>query len=239
MKQTLLRLFTLTATCVLTSNLLAQEAGFKAIFNGKDLQGWNGNPQLWSVADGAITGRSTKENPLKGNTFLIWTNGTVSDFELRCSFKLVANNTQNFANSGIQYRSKVLDPATWRMGGYQADMEAGAGYTGILYEEGFTRGIMAQRGEKVEWKANDTKAVTGSTTPAAEIEASLKKDGWNEYVIIAKGPHLQHFVNGKLTVDVTDNCESKRVMTGLIGLQLHAGEPMTAQFKDLRLKALK
>jgi len=238
MKRNLLALAAFAVSTLLGGNLLAQEAGFKPIFNGKDLSGWNGNPQLWSVQDGVITGKSTKEHPLKGNTFLIWTNGTVVDFELRCSFKLTANNTQTFANSGIQYRSKVLDQATWRMGGYQADMEAGTSYTGILYEEGMTRGIMAQRGEKVEWTADCSKSVTGATTPAAEIESSLKKDGWNDYVIIAKGAHLQHFVNGKLTVDVTDNCESKRVMSGLIGLQLHAGEPMTAQFKDLRLKSL-
>src|SRR2546428_4659426 len=81
------------------------ERGFIKIFNGTDLSGWDGNPKLWSVQDGAITGQTTAENPAKGNTFLIWTNGIVSDFELRCSFKIVANNDQGFANSGIQYRS--------------------------------------------------------------------------------------------------------------------------------------
>jgi hypothetical protein len=228
----------LAVTCVAAGNLAAVEPGFKELFNGKDLQGWDGNPQLWSVQDGAITGRTTKENPLKSNTFLIWTNGTAADFELRFSFKLTPNNTQNFANSGVQYRSKVLDAKTWRMGGYQADMEAGASYTGILYEEGMTRGIMAQRGEKVEWSADSKKTVTGTTTPVAEIEGSIKKTDWNDYVVIARGAHLQHFVNGKLAVDVMDNCESKRVMSGLIGLQVHAGEPMTTQFKNLRIKTL-
>ena len=102
------------------------EKGFLRIFNGKDLTGWEGNPKLWSVKDGAITGQTTAENPAKGNTFLIWTNGTVGDFELRCSFKLVPGDDKGFANSGIQYRSKVFDPANWVVGGYQADMEAGA-----------------------------------------------------------------------------------------------------------------
>src|SRR5213594_2883691 len=81
------------------------ESGFKSIFNGKNLEGWDGNPKLWSAKDGTITGRTTAEDPLKGNTFLIWTNGTVGDFELRCSFKITANNDEGFANSGIQYRS--------------------------------------------------------------------------------------------------------------------------------------
>src|SRR5881396_2242687 len=127
------------------------EAGFTSIFNGKDLAGWDGNPKLWSVKDGAITGQTTAENPAKGNTFLIWTNGTVSDFELRCSFKIVPGDQKGFGNSGIQYRSKVLDPSNWVVGGYQADMEVGTKFTGILYEERMTRGIMAERGEKVVW----------------------------------------------------------------------------------------
>src|ERR1700693_3603848 len=86
--------------------------GFRKIFNGKDLTGWDGDPRLWSVKEGAITGQTTAENPATVNTFLIWTNGTVGDFELRCSFKIVPNNDKGFANSGIQYRSQVLDPKT-------------------------------------------------------------------------------------------------------------------------------
>ncbi len=213
------------------------ERGFQKIFNGIDLTGWDGNPKLWSVKDGAITGQTTAGNPAKGNTFLIWTNGTVGDFELRCSFKLVPGDKQGFANSGIQYRSKVVDPANWVVHGYQADMEAGPTYTGILYEEGI-RGIMATRGEKAVWDQDGKKQVVGSVGNAAEIEAALKKGGWNDYVIIAKGNHLQQFINGKQTIDVTDEYEAKRAMTGILALQLHAGPPMMAQFKNIRLKKL-
>jgi hypothetical protein len=213
------------------------EQGFHSLFNGKDLTGWDGNPKLWSVKDGAITGQTTAENPAKGNTFLIWTNGTPGNFELRCSFKLVPGDDKGFANSGIQYRSRIFDPANWVVGGYQADMEAGPNYTGILYEERL-RGIMAQRGEKVVWTEDDKKQVVGSVGDAKDIEASLKKGDWNTYVIIAKGNHLQQFVNGKQTVDVTDDCSAKRAMSGLIALQLHAGAPMMAQFKNLRIKML-
>lgn len=218
----------------LLDDRLAEE-GFLRIFNGRDLAGWEGNPKLWSVKDGAITGQTTAENPAKGNTFLIWTNGTVGDFELRCSFKLVPGDSKGFANSGIQYRSKVVDPANWVVGGYQADMEAGATYTGILYEERF-RGIMAQRGEKVLWDKDNKKQVVGSVGDAAAIEASLKKGDWNDYVIIAKGDHLQQFVNGHQTIDVTDECEAKRAMSGVLALQLHAGPPMMAQFRNIRIK---
>jgi hypothetical protein len=214
------------------------EREFHPIFNGKDLTGWDGNPKLWSVKDGAITGQTTAENPAKGNTFLIWTNGTVGDFQLRCSFKLVPGDSKGFANSGIQYRSKVVDPANWVVGGYQADMEAGPNYTGILYEERF-RGIMALRGERVVWTADDKKQVVGSVGTAAEIEGSLKKGDWNDYVIIAKANHLQQFINGRQTIDVTDECEAKRAMSGILALQLHAGPPMMAQFKNIRIKMLK
>jgi len=215
---------------------VTSEDGFQSIFNGKDLTGWTGDPRLWSVKDGAITGQTTPENPAKGNTFLIWTNGTVGDFEMRCSFRLAANNKDGFANSGVQYRSKVLDPANWVVGGYQADREAGPTYTGILYEERMTRAIMAARGEKVVWDKDCKKQVTGSFGTAEELGKAVKQGDWNDYVIIAQGNHLQHFVNGKQTVDVTDDCEAKRAMTGVLALQLHAGQPMTAQFRNLSQK---
>jgi hypothetical protein len=213
------------------------EQGFQKIFNGKDLTGWEGNPKLWSVKDGAITGQTTEENPTHGNTFLIWTNGTVADFELRCSYKIVPGDSRGFANSGIQYRSKVMDPANWVVGGYQADMEAGVTYSGILYEERM-RGILAQRGEKVVLRKDAKPQVVGSLGSAEEIGAAIKKGDWNDYVIIAKGNHLQQFINGKQTVDVVDEDEAKRAASGVLALQLHAGPPMTVQFKSIRLKKL-
>jgi hypothetical protein len=216
----------------------AADTGFQSLFNGKDLTGWDGNPKLWSVKDGAITGQTTAENPTKGNTFLIWTNGTVADFELRCSFKLTPGDAKGFANSGIQYRSKVVDPANWVVGGYQADMEAGPTYTGILYEERM-RGILAQRGEKVLYDKEGKKQALGSVGNGAEIQAAIKKGAWNEYVIIAEGNHLRQFINGKQTIDVTDDDPAKQAHSGVLALQLHAGAPMVAQFKDIRLKVLK
>jgi len=116
-------------------------------------------------------------------------------------------------------------------------MEAGPNYTGNLYEEGM-RGTMAERGEKVVWDKDGKKQVVGSVGNAAAIEALVKKGDWNDYVIIAKGNHLQQFVNGKPTIDVVDECEAKRAMSGVLALQLHAGPPMMAQFKNIRIKKL-
>ncbi len=214
-----------------------KESGFKSLFNGKDLSGWDGNAKLWSVKEGAITGETTAENPASGNTFLIWTNGTVSDFELRCSFKLVPGDDQGFANSGIQYRSKIFDANNWVVGGYQADMEAGPTYTGILYEERM-RGVLAGRGEKVVWTKDCQKQVVGSLGKSEELQRTIRQRDWNDYVIIAEGNHLQQFINGNQTVDVTDDCEAKAAKSGLLALQLHAGPPMKAQFRNIRLKSL-
>ena len=212
--------------------LAQDEAGFKSIFNGTDLAGWEGNPKLWSAQDGTITGKTTAEDPIKGNTFLIWKDGTLEDFELRLSYKMVGGN------SGIQYRSKVADEKNWVVGGYQADFEAGTTYSGILYEER-GRGILAQRGQ-MTWIQPDGKIrVVGSLGESGDIQASIKHQDWNDYVVIARGNHLTHLINGRVTVDVTDDQESKAAKSGILALQVHAGPPMIVQFKNLRLKSLK
>jgi hypothetical protein len=214
------------------SVLSAAGAGFQEIFNGKDLMGWDGNLKLWSVQEGAITGQTTAESPIKENTFLVWTNGIVGDFELRFTYRIIGGN------SGVQYRSEVMDPAKWIVGGYQADIEAGTNYSGILYEERKSLAIMAVRGEKVVWDKEGKKQVIGWVGDSNAIQAAIKSGDWNDYVIIAKGNHLQHFINGKQTVDVIDDTESKRASTGVLALQVHVGPPMKVQFKDMRIKKL-
>jgi hypothetical protein len=225
---------TMAALALATTSLFG--ADFKKLFNGKDLTGWNGNPKFWSVKDGTILGQTTAENPTKGNTFLIYTNGEFADFELRFSYR-VENG-----NSGMQYRSKVVKPENWVVGGYQGDFEAGKTYSGILYDEAGVAGgrqIMAQRGESVVWDEDCKKQVVGSVGKSDEIQAKIKPNEWNEYVIIARDKQLMHQINGVKTVEVTDNCEAKRLKTGIIALQLHAGPPMIVQMKDVRIKELK
>ena len=204
--------------------------GFKSIFDGKSLAGWDGNEKFWSVKDGAITGQTTKENPTKGNTFLIWRGGEVKDFELKLKFKIVGGN------SGIQYRS--ADKGNHVVHGYQADIDSGETYIGILYDEG-GRGILAQRGDKVTITADGKKNVTGKTGDSKEIAAAVKKEDWNEYVVIAKGNHFVQKINGLTTIEVTDEESSKAEASGILALQLHAGPPMMVQFKDIQIKELK
>jgi len=215
------------------------EPGFRALFNGKDLTGWMGSSALWSVKEGAITGVTTADTKLSHNTFLVWTEGVTEDFELRLSCRIVNGN------SGIQYRSKLADPGAFGpiVGGYQADIEAGKNYSGILYEER-GRGILALRGEKVVLKPDPAdaqkfkKEVVGALGKSEDIQAKIKNEDWNDYVIIARGNHLQHFINGVQTVDVTDEHAAGAARSGVLALQIHVGPPMTVQFKDIRIKAL-
>ena len=229
---------TLVTVLSLAASASAQtETGFTSLFNGKDLTGWEGRKEHWTVEDGAITGTTSKENPAKGNNFLIAKDGdknlVVGDFELRFSYKF----SGDWGNSGVQYRSK--DFGNFVVGGYQADFEVGTTYSGILYEEKMTRGVMAARGEKVVWGEDGKKQVVGQTEKTTkEIQESIKKGDWNEYVVIAKGDHLQHFINGNQTVDVVDKDPKKQVMSGILALQLHAGPTMKVQFKNIRIKTL-
>ena len=213
----------------------------KPLFNGKDLTGWEGNPDLWSVQDGVITGKTTAEKPATGNTFLIWKGGDVADFELTFNYKMKPGDAKGFVNSGLQFRSKIVDPMNFVVSGYQADLEYGTTYSGILYEEK-GRGILAQRGQKVSItqgaEPNKPKLeVTGETGKSEDIQAAINKDDWNEYHIIVKGNHIQQFINGKATVDVTDETK-EGAKKGVLALQLHAGSPMQIQFKDILYTAL-
>ena len=227
----------LTPFLALAALCASVSAEDKNLFNGKDLTGWKGL-DFWSVEDGVITGRTTKEKPTKGNTFLVW-EGEVADFELTFQYKIVGGN------SGVQYRSKLVDAKGFVISGYQGDFEAGKKFSGILYEEK-GRGILAERSQKVVIKegANpkDPKKpnieVTGSLGKTEEIQAKINAEAWNEYRVVAKGGHLRHFINGVQTVDVTDET-AVGAKQGLLALQLHAGPPMVVQFKDLVLKEIK
>jgi len=204
--------------------------GFVCLFDGKTLEGWEGKTQFWSVRDGAITGQTTAENPTKGNTFLIWRGGKVGDFELRLRFRMVGGN------SGIQYRSVEMDDFV--VSGYQADFDSGHNFIGILYEER-GRGIIGPRGKKTVIGEDGKKEAEGTTCDENAFLASLKKEDWNEYVVIAKGNHLTQKINGFTTVEVIDNQKEKSRADGILALQLHAGPPMLVQFKDIQLKQLK
>lgn len=219
------------ALFMLQSGFCQADDGWKVLFDGKSLKGWEGKEKFWSVEDGAITGQTTKDNPTKGNTFLVWKDGKTADFELHVKFKIVGGN------SGIQYRSENVGDFVVK--GYQADIDTGGHrFMGILYGERTGRGIIAERGKAVVISEDNKKEVTGSTLDEKKFLAAIKSEDWNQYVIIAKGNRLIHKINGFTTCDVTDN-EKRAVKSGILAFQVHAGPPMKVQFKDIKMKVLK
>ncbi len=232
MKKVIILLFALVIL------LPAEQKGFQSIFDGKTLKGWNGDPKFWSVKDGAITGQTTKANPTKGNTFIIWEGEELKDFILEVDFKIIGGN------SGIQYRSfkKSGNNDGWRIGGYQADFAAGAGgdrYSGICYGEAF-RGILSLRGDKTTLtkEGGKLKKKVEKIGDAAALGKLVKKEDWNTFRIEAKGFELTHYINNKKMTVLVDNDEKTRRADGLLAFQLHAGPPMVVQFKNIRVKHL-
>lgn len=243
----MIRSFTCMLLCVVAFPLLAAEpekappeaSDMKQLFNGKDLTGWDGDPRLWSVKDGAIRGETTDENKANGNTFLVSKEGKTKDFELRLSFRCSTSN-----NSGIQYRSKHFaeNPKNkWVVRGYQHEIRNSnklPNVSGFIYDEGGKRGRIIMVGEKAVWGADGKKEITGSLIDADEYAKLFKVDQWNDVIIIAKGTNIKHYMNGRLVLDFTDN-DPKALPEGILALQLHAGAPMWAEYKNIRIKDLK
>ncbi|HEX5445226.1 MAG TPA: DUF1080 domain-containing protein [Pirellulales bacterium] len=219
----------------------AEPAGMRVIFNGKDLTGWDGDPRLWSVREGAIRGETTAENPAKGNTFILWKNGQTKDFDLRLTFRCNASN-----NSGIQYRSKHITDGNvknkWVVRGYQHEIRNELklpSVSGFIYDEGGSRGRLCLVGERATWEADGKHVADESLIGQAAFEKLFKLDGWNDVVIVARGPHIRHYLNGKLIVDFTDNDPQRTLHEGILALQLHAGKPMWVEFKNIRIAELR
>ena len=223
-------IYTLLIAILISCNAVGQNGGkTEKLFNGKDLSHWRGDSRVWSVENGCIKGETTEDLVIEQNTFLIH-DMTVSDFELTFEYKIIGGN------SGVQYRAKVINEDKFIIGGYQADMEAGIQYSGILYEEN-GRGILAQRGEKVIISKDGKKTVERFIT-TKEVQAVINQDDWNNYRIVVKGNHLQHYINGQLTIDVIDNETEKSASSGVLALQVHTGPSMQVFYKKLKLKKI-
>jgi hypothetical protein len=217
----------------------ADDEGFVPIFNGKDLTGWDGNPDLWTVKEGAIHGETTLEKPAKGNTFCLWKGGVLEDYELKITFRI------DGGNSGIQHRS--VDCGNWVVGGYQAEV-CNSPAVGFLYDER-GRGSLVTVGAKVVIAEDGKKEAVGIIPEAKDHYKTYKPKDWNTYRIVAQGNHIQHFLNGVQTIDLVDNqlddpkAEKPNLkkgrLKGILALQVHAGPPMWVEFKDIKLKALK
>jgi hypothetical protein len=185
-----------------------------ALFDGRTFSGWEGDiKNTWRIQDGAIVGGSlTTQVPR--NEFLTTTR-TFGDFVLRVKFKLVG--TDGFINGGVQFRSRRLEKPAHEMIGYQADL--GDKYWGSLYDESRRNKTLVAPEEKL-------------------IAGILKRDDWNDYEIRAEGPRIRLSINGRQTIDYTEQ-DTSIPRDGLIGLQVHGGGKVEAWYKDITIEELK
>ncbi len=190
-----------------------KKEGFTLLFNGRNLDGWEGDPVRWSVQNGVIVG-SSDGHPFKVNTFLIH-KGTYKNFILKADIKLRNHN------SGIQFRSEQLPGDGWMVRGYQADAsEVGDEKSawGNLYEERL-------RGRNIMKTPDQGWVIAKPLT---------HHNDWNTYEILADGDHIRLTFNGVVTIDTHDSASS----SGIIALQLHAGPEMRTEFRNLKIKVL-
>ena len=225
------------------------EGDFESIFDGTSLDSWEGDNTYWRAENGSLIGEISPETLLKTNTFIIWKLDQPGNFELKLEFRISENG-----NSGINYRSERLDTIPYALRGYQADIDGRHRYTGQNYEER-KRTTLAYRGEQTviasqenpnetgsleanvknnAWQSRD---VTASLGHIDSLKAMINKD-WNKCHLIIKGNKLQHFVNGVLMSDVTDNDSINRRASGMLGMQVHVGPPMKVEYRNIRLKQL-
>ncbi len=207
------------------------ESGFCSLFDGKTLDGWDGDRTIWSVQDGAITGETKADTGLKENNFLIWKD-QVENFELRLKFRL-----EN-GNSGVYYRAQKRRPGQDQrdpLVGPQADFDASGRWTGVIMEY-LLRGVLAERGEKVVIDDQGKKEATPLGDPA-ELLKAVKPNDWNDYTVIAKGGSVVLQING-VTMCELDDRDPKRPVHGWLAVQVHVGPPMRVQFKDIYLRRL-
>ena len=235
-------------SCKTTGQNNSNKKGFVQIFDGKTLSGWEGDPAYWRVENGNLVGEITPATLLKTNSFIIWRGGPPANFELTLEFKIT-----KAGNSGINYRSIELKDVPHALKGYQADIDGANRYTGQNYEER-GRTTLAYRGEKVTVKApvssSDSlqshiknnawteRTVTGSLGNSDSLQGKIHAEEWNTCHLIVKGNHLQHFINGILMSDVTDNDNVNGKSEGLLGVQVHVGPPMKVEYRNIRLKQL-
>ena len=213
---------------------LQPEPGFKDIFDGKTLEGWKAaDMSFWSVEDGAITAKITPEHPTERNHYLVYQGGKLGDFELKMRHRILSPSS---VNCGFQFRSEIFDgKITDDCRGYQVDNNTQTPWQVRLYDE-HGRETLAWRGERTVFGADGQK----TTTPieGAGGEARFKLNEWHEYDLTCRGTLITLKVNGRLVSEVVDNDPAQRDLSGILGLQLHSGPPMTVQFKDIRLKCL-
>ena len=213
------------ATAAVT--LRPDDSGFVSLLGRNGLGQWAGDPTLWSVQDGVLTGKA--DGTLKMNQFLTWKGSTIRNFDLRVQVRVSPGG-----NSGIQYRGLSrpeigLDVVS----GYQCDVVAKRPeYNGMLYEERGRR-ILAHTGEKVIVDPQGHSWIVGHM-PVKTFEPGQ----WHDYRVLVEGNHHRHWIDGHPTADLIDLDPKGRSLEGVLAVQVHVGPAMTIEYKDFRIRHL-
>jgi len=233
--------------CSLISAKESLDTGFTSLFDGKNLEGWDGDPRFWRIENGTIVGETKEGNLADKNTFLIYRGKEFADFELHFSYRVTGYN------SGVQYRS--VDQGDWNVSGYQCDFEDRwhevkgkpdpsfiDEYSGMFFDEG-GRMFLGQRGDVVIVRTNPDapgKSLVekiGSVGDPVILEKHIHRgQQWNEMVVIAKGYQFTHMINGHvMAIGIDENVENRRA-SGIFAFQLHSGPPMKIELKDIHVR---
>ena len=206
----------------------APPEGFQAIFNGKDLSGWEGSPEYWSVKDGCLTG--VTDGTLKYNRFIIWRGGTLKNFELRVKVKVTPGG-----NSGLNYRSQHrpdLGDARRHRLSVRRRLQSGRLQRHAL--RGTRPPHPGPHGRKSHHRCARGSRGSSDKLPVKEFKAGE----WHDFRVLVRGNHHQHWIDGHPTVDVIDLDEKNRTLEGILGVQVHVGPAMQIQYRDFFVKHL-
>jgi hypothetical protein len=238
--------------------------GWTSIFDGRTLSGWDGNPAVWRVEDGAITAESTAEHRV-GSTHLIWRGRELGDFELKLEIKL-----DDDIHSGVAYRSTTdlagwlgarapraggagpraggaptrgpvfqvpADPR-WTLYGPGLDFDADLQMAGNVEERGTARREIAWRGGIARAASGVRPRLVGSLGDADALRAWLVPGGWNQIHVIARGHELTHIINGHVMAILIDDDPAFFRARGLIGLQIEQYGAGRVHFRQIWIKEL-
>lgn len=190
---------------------LDEEEGFTTILGKGHTDGWTLGKHM-SIDDDGVLIAGTMDEPIK-STLYAYHDKVYYSFELRAQAK---KQGPEKTNGGFQFRSEVKDNG--QLAGYQADM--GHKYWGRLYDQSRGRGLLGKHEDDVDLKED------------------INWDDWNDYRVVAKGPHIQIYINGKLFTDYTETDEKFIDSKGVIGLQMHGGPPSIRYYRNIRIKEL-
>src|SRR5579871_3339476 len=224
-----------------------EHTGWTSMFDGRTLNGWDGDKSYWHVADGAIEVESTCEKPT-GTIYLVWQGGEPADFEMKLEMK----GEGAAVNSGVQYRGAIADPnrprgggggprgaqgpcpsgaprgtpppfasqAKWDMLGPQFDFDGRNRYTGQFYEQSTGRGIIAWRGQVVHTEEGKSPRLLATLGDREALAGYVHIDDWNQLHLIARGNTMTHIVNGHVMSILIDDDPAKFRKSGLIGFEI-------------------